>query len=687
MREHLNDLEPPILEVRDAYKTYDGTKLVLKGLNMTVRRGSIYGLLGSSGCGKSTLLNSIVGLMQLDAGEIRMPSMGKRDIGFMPQEISLHHTMKTEEVFTYYGTMYGMKKQEIEKRVKFLYDLLQLPNRNKLLNTLSGGQQRRLSLAVTLIHNPKLLILDEPTVGVDPVLRQSIWDHLLTMCSENKLTIIITTHYIEETTQAHTVALLREGVLLCEESPTSILTRLNCSYLEDAFLILSKQQTINSINANEDEPVVKFNKLNKVSSPLSKVDKYFCFPRFSAELKKNTFFLLRSIPLLVYLFGLPIASVLLFNFGTGHEPKEMNFGIVNDDVPFNECYSYFHNGDNEVCSLRYLSCRYTEELNKTDMRLILYDSLDKGIDGVRRNKVWGLVHFEENYTRNLAARISDGRFADDEAVNNSLVNVYMDRSNRVIDEIIRRNIRDSFTDFIGNVSNECGWPPGAANIPISFRDPVYGVKVPTFRDYAAPAMVVLILFSMPLVYGVIIIIEEKNSGATGRSLAAGVNILEVLTAHSVIQVGIQFIQTFTTMFTMYYIFQYTFNSPFLSTALLLLQGITGVSLAFVIAIACDSLPGASCACTAWVISSILLGGMIWPQQGIHPILKPISWLMPITLPVESLRGLTQRGWDLSYQTVWLGFVTCVVWTIVFVFITCLIVHKTKAKSFLSKKIT
>ncbi|CAH1395212.1 unnamed protein product [Nezara viridula] len=675
------------LEVKNVYKTYDGVRFVLNGINMSVPKGAIYGLLGSSGCGKSTLLNSIVGLMQLDAGEIRIPSLGKKDIGFMPQELSLHDTMKTEEVFYYFGTLFEMKKELIEERIAFLTSLLQLPKRKRLLKTFSGGELRRVSLAVSFMHNPKLMILDEPTVGVDPVLRQSIWDHLLKLCNENKMTIIITTHYIEETKQAHIVGLMREGVLLCEESPKSVMTRLGCNSLEEAFLVLSKQQALTG-STNQEENQIKITKFNKVLSPLSKNDKLFSFPRFKAELMKNYFFLSRNIPLLLYLFGLPIVSCLLFNIGIGYEPNNLRFGAVIDDIPFDTltgCERHLKE-INQSCNMDYLSCQYLYEMEKTNLNLKVYDYLDEGLEAIKKNDIWGLAYFPQNFTRNLGLRIEFGKDAGSEAVDNSLVDIYLDRSNRVIDELINLNIRSSFRAFIESLFSRCGWQERASDIPINFKKPIYGILTPTFRDYAAPAIVVVILFSMPLVYGVVIIIEEKNSGTTGRSIAAGVNLLEVLLAHSVIQVSLQAIQTCSTMFMMFYIYEFQFMRPFLSTILLFLQGVTGVSLAFVIAIACDNLPIASACCTFSVISSIVLGGMIWPSQGIHPILKPISIVMPITLPVESLRGLTQRGWGLSYPPVWLGFLTCICWTIFFIFIVYLILRKAKAKAFLSKKI-
>lgn len=129
---------------------------------------------------------------------------GKR-VGYMPQEIALYAEFSIKETMMYFGWIFGMQTSEIKERLHFLLNFLDLPSENRLVKNLSGGQQRRVSFAVALMHDPELLILDEPTVGVDPLLRQSIWNHLVHITKAGQKTVIITTHYIEEARQAHTV--------------------------------------------------------------------------------------------------------------------------------------------------------------------------------------------------------------------------------------------------------------------------------------------------------------------------------------------------------------------------------------------------------------------------------------------------------------------------------------------------
>ncbi|KAF5270786.1 hypothetical protein FQR65_LT17798 [Abscondita terminalis] len=148
------------------------------------------------------------------------------------------------ETLTYFGWIAGMNNKQIEQRLGFLIEFLMLPNSDRMVKNLSGGQQRRVSLASALLHEPELLILDEPTVGVDPLLRQSIWDHLVEITKSGQTTVIITTHYIDETRQAHLIGLMRGGYFLAEESPEKLLTQFDCQTLEDVFLKLSVIQNM-----------------------------------------------------------------------------------------------------------------------------------------------------------------------------------------------------------------------------------------------------------------------------------------------------------------------------------------------------------------------------------------------------------------------------------------------------------
>ncbi|XP_046646484.1 ABC transporter G family member 20-like [Daphnia pulicaria] len=236
--------------VRNAIKSYGvGSRrsTVLDGLDMNVKKGTIYGLLGASGCGKTTLLSCIVGRRSFDSGQVMVlggppgtPDSGIPGprVGYMPQELALYGEFTIKETLQYFGRIYKLEADFVVSQLDFLSKLLDLPPDHRYVKTLSGGQQRRVSFAVALFHEPELLILDEPTVGVDPLLRRSIWDHLVQQSVDHGRTVIITTHYIEEARQADAIGMMRSGRLLAEESPENLLKNYGLPTLEEVFLKL-----------------------------------------------------------------------------------------------------------------------------------------------------------------------------------------------------------------------------------------------------------------------------------------------------------------------------------------------------------------------------------------------------------------------------------------------------------------
>lgn len=215
---------------------------VLQGLGMTVDEGSIYGLLGPSGCGKTTLLKVILGFLAPESGKVEVKGeIPGSDVGYSPQEIALYPDLSIAETLRFHGRLHGMDANRILARQSWLIEFLDLPDPARTVGKLSGGQKRRVSLAVALLHEPNLLLLDEPTVGVDPELRARLWDHLQEI-SANGTSIVITTHYIDEARYADRVGLMRDGVLLAEDSPQSVMDSQSASSLEEAFLALCRRE-------------------------------------------------------------------------------------------------------------------------------------------------------------------------------------------------------------------------------------------------------------------------------------------------------------------------------------------------------------------------------------------------------------------------------------------------------------
>ncbi len=239
----------PAISISGLTRGYGKLK-VLENFEMDVEEGSIYGLLGPSGCGKTTLLKVILGRLIPEKGEIKVLGSlpGEKGslipgsaVGYSPQEIALYADLSIAETLRFHGRLHGMTVEKINQRMNWLIGFLDLPNPSRNVGKLSGGQMRRVSLAVALLHEPQLLILDEPTVGVDPELRAKIWEHLVEI-TKLGVTIILTTHYIDEAGMASRVGLMRNGKLLAQDSPSSLMETHGHTSLEDTFLQLCKRQ-------------------------------------------------------------------------------------------------------------------------------------------------------------------------------------------------------------------------------------------------------------------------------------------------------------------------------------------------------------------------------------------------------------------------------------------------------------
>lgn len=200
-------------------------------------------------------------MIPLDSGEITvLGSVTKGNevqekgskIGYMPQEMALIGELTVKETIYYFGNIFQMDIDKLRERYEMLHKLLELPYDEHRVENCSGGQKRRISFAAAMIHEPELLILDEPTVGLDPILREKIWEFMLDVTRTSKLAIIITTHYIDEARQADCVGMMRNGILLAEDSPLTIINRYGVENLEEAFLQLCLKKGVSEDAAEEN---------------------------------------------------------------------------------------------------------------------------------------------------------------------------------------------------------------------------------------------------------------------------------------------------------------------------------------------------------------------------------------------------------------------------------------------------
>lgn len=225
-----------------------GEQRILKGISFSIPAGIIYGILGPSGCGKTTTVKIMTGILKPSSGtatvlERRMPDIELfREIGYMAQADAVYNNLTGRENLEFFGMLYGMKGPSLRDRIHEVLNLMGLTaDRDKLVQAYSGGMKRRLALAAAILHKPSVLVLDEPTVGLDPVLRKEIWEAFYRMTTEG-VTIVVTTHVMDEAMKCDRLALMRNGRLICSGTPLAIVEKSGGSTLEQAFIYFSHEK-------------------------------------------------------------------------------------------------------------------------------------------------------------------------------------------------------------------------------------------------------------------------------------------------------------------------------------------------------------------------------------------------------------------------------------------------------------
>ena len=232
------------VDVQGLKKSFGGLR-ALDGVDLRITPGEIYGLLGPNGAGKTTLIRAIVGLVAPDAGSVtvlgrRMPDVDNlRNVGYMTQAAALYPGLSIAENVEFFAAINGA-----EKGVDEVLKLVELDQRrNSVVATISGGMRQRCSLACALVHKPRLLLLDEPTVGVDPQLRVQFWEEFRKMAGAGT-TIVVSSHVMDEAERCQRLGLIQFGRMLAEGTPNEVRARAGTNNLEEAFLRLAGEGVV-----------------------------------------------------------------------------------------------------------------------------------------------------------------------------------------------------------------------------------------------------------------------------------------------------------------------------------------------------------------------------------------------------------------------------------------------------------
>jgi len=718
----------------EGVKRFFGKKQVLFDMRMALPRGRIFGLLGPSGCGKTTFLNCILGALRVDSGNLLVlghppntpgHTVPGPDIGYMPQELALIDEFTVEELLKFYADLNNVSTRDFEERKEFLIDFLELPRDNRQISTFSGGQKRRASLAATLIHNPALVLLDEPTVGVDPTLRAKIWVYLRKLAARGT-TIIITTHYIEEARQADVVGFVRQGRMLEQGPPDILIAKYSKPTLEDVFLHLCNQRDRSLVMASgTDDAEEAEAKLAAESAVVTGVSVNMSDqppPLLEISLEQGDSIQWEEARVIVNTkpgtqgLDVPQSPTVQFaqhasdlNFDAshmGHTDNEISVPV--EDVP---CCKHFGPRRNKTKAMLWKNYKklirnYAFLIFQFLLPAIQVTLFCLAIGKPPRDLGFGVIYGTANdatalkfmdYTKNQghlnlhsyattqaavkatrAGRIW-GYISFPEGFSEAFAKRYTSPDKADEETLIKSTpvYRLDMTNqqiataiqgaiqygFKRTLLDIVPEEPAAA-INVKQESAIYGSNNPRFTDFVAPGIIITMAFSQAIGLTSLGFVIDKKTGNFDRLYAAGVTSGEIMVTQTAVMMILIFIQLVLLLVVGIPIFSLPMEgSVVLVVVIAMFLGMVGMMFGLVIAAASEDEETANQLVLGTFFPSLLLSGIIWPVEAVPVPLNYVSKALPTTWAAAAMRSVMTRGWGLNNEEIWITFAVLSGWTL------------------------
>ncbi|KAM9991195.1 hypothetical protein ACTFIZ_004607 [Dictyostelium cf. discoideum] len=657
-----------VINLKNVSRSYGNVKVIEK-LNFTINKGTINSLIGSSGSGKTTILKTILGKLKQDDGMVQV--FGKEpcekgseipgsSVGYSPQDICLYNEITIEETLSFFASIHRMSKQEYIKKRDSLVEILELPSLSKIISELSGGQQRRVSLATALIHSPKLLILDEPTVGVCPLVSSKIWEHLIFLTKNYGVTIIITTHYLQECRSCDNLFLLRNGRILESGPPNYLLSKYECSLLEEVYYKLCRNdeeislqlietknnEEINNISLPLNEFISNGANINNNNNDILISNTNISIIQKEANIYKENWndflykikiWFLHSITIskrkLIQMYRLkfplifevisPSLLITLFFLAIGNAPHDLKFGIKN-----------FDSGS--------LSSDFINALSEGNniFNFIQINDTSNAIQMIESSDLWGLIDIPVNFTNGMVNKLFNPL---EKPFENSEMEIYMDLSNFQMNLMVDVQFQKAFN----KIANDSGMKL----LPTNFHA-VYGDQNVNFNWFLAPAMICIITYVHCMNFLSITFVREKNDGTRDKILLYGVSSISNVLGHIIAHIPILFVQFSIQLL----IAVFAFNVPIKGNIVLIyffffLINTVGMCQGILISLISKAEVDAVQLCLAIFICSLCMAGIIWPTEAIITF-GWVSNLVPTKWSGLALRGLMIKDLPFTHQHIW-----------------------------------
>ncbi|XP_015793401.1 ABC transporter G family member 23 [Tetranychus urticae] len=692
IRSWLNEDANLAVRVRNVCLTYGSgqkTTCVLNNLSISVPVGSIYGLLGPSGCGKTSLLGVISGLFRPESGLVRVygsppgtqgsgvPDSG---LGYMPQDTSLHTDLTIYENLWYFGRLFFLPPAVLNKRIDFLVTLLEMPEPNRLVSTLSGGQQRRVSLACAIIHKPRLAILDEPTCGVDPVLCHKIWQLLNKFSKEDKMTIIITTHYIEECRKASMVGFMRAGEVLEEDTPSNLTARYQTPKLEEIFYKIcfsqKRRNTILSRRMSTQSPTLApDDKQRDYVSPYKSYRSTYPIHSFFSSIYTLTWrYMLQSLRSPVYLlllFIFPVSSLVIMDICVGRSPFDVPVGWVVADTP-DYLGSHVKEENFSEAFFTHQVPYYPDVLyNAIDhhvLDIIKYPNLDDALADVRNGKLTSVLHMKQHFSTAFHERADmfSGKDVDNATISRGTIWLYADFVDKFMVTTVSASVEFALLKVFNVTAPAYNLTYHQRALPVQLGEidegglaNIYEINLSSFL---VPGLIIASTFACSFAISSLALIAEVEDKIFVRNFSAGLTSSQIIFSQLISRFIFFSINGVVFLAVSVYLLGIPCRStPIIPILIIWVQVIAGCSAGVFFGAAFPKFESALYVSLFTFGLVTAFSGLFWPPEAIPYYMKTFSFLSPFTESVVALRKVMAQ-FGISFSKVVLpGMITSICW--------------------------
>ncbi|CAG9798022.1 unnamed protein product [Chironomus riparius] len=661
------------LEIKCAKKTFGSgkdKKLILNSLNLTIPIGKIYCLLGASGSGKSTLISCILGVKRLDSGCIKILQEKVTDkhslrlinsIGYMPQEPALSPTMTVKETLEFFANISQMNMSLFDNRYKMLAKMFKLPADDVLIENLSGGEKKRVSLTVALIHDPELLILDEPTIGLDIVICQKIWNFLRQSINSNcNLSVLMTTHYPHEAEKAHICGFMRNGKLLVEDIPKNIVESLNVHNLDEAILGLCNSES-------NDEVPLNFMQISRNAGHYKEIvnlvstRKLLEMQTLSALLVKKLQWIKRTKKLTFMVILLPIIQFYLMCLTIGRPLTDIALGIFNGENINCTAGNFTYD-----CRSKGLSCLFIDTISDKVFRKIFHTDFDDAFMEARVGNV--MMDIPSNFTDELMK--TSGQ-KDTE----NYIKIYLDQTNIVQYQFAKFELMRAYGDFIGNVKAKCNRSLIYYQNQMIFTNEnseKFEESIDFQSSFVSTMYLVMIVISSTIMLA-LSVNQYKYEMTWNRILLSGVDVYQLLMTEISLSFILATVHAIQTEVLLYFHEDLAAIDDYVSLfGLVVFSSLIGGMIGILGAILFDNFITLSIAMCSIFYVFITGCGWLSPFESMSKYIQLLMKILPSGLPTISFRNVLFKGHTITNQLVYNGFILLMTWILGTILLICVI---------------